>query len=140
LTVFDACLGHTNFDRRCYPCSCCCPFFRMLVLYSRPMKCLSMLLSSICVWRCPRTVYLRCQMFLSCHWQSLLHFFPTSSSTSKCRLRLHHSALFIHICQHWISVFFSVHCIWKSKGWFVGKSLFLWHVFVEIYFHWSVTC
>ena len=85
--VFDDCLDHMNYDQRCYHYSCCCPFFRMPVLYSRQTRCLSMPLNSICVWHCPRMVYLLYQTCLSCHWQSLLHSFPISSSTSKCRLR-----------------------------------------------------
>jgi len=85
--VSGDCSGHMNYGRRYYRCSYCCPFFRMRVLCSRQMRCLSMPLNSICVWHCPRMVCLPCRMCSSCHWQSSLHSFPISNSTSKCRSR-----------------------------------------------------
>jgi len=87
IAVDAVCLDHTSSDQRCCLCSCCCPFSRTLDLYFRRTRCLSTPLSSTCVSRCRRTECLRCRMCLSCRWQSSLHFFPTSSSISRCKLK-----------------------------------------------------
>lgn len=116
---FLFCADPMSCGPRLSPFSCCSLCCRVQGQSFALMRCLPMPSNNICVWHCPKMVFLLCLRSLSFHWLSSSPYCPTSRSTWRCRLRYSITESNCHFC--WVCLY-NIHWIGKYTS-YVSKII-----------------